>query len=523
MGLAKRTDMRWTMAPAGGETLPRQKGRMGNHMRILHTSDLHIGHVLHDQDRKEETAAMLAWLARTLKDEKVDALVVAGDVFDRSQPGNASITAYSDLYRQAHESGCRHVVVVAGNHDSPSFIDSSKPVLEGVLDNLDVTLVGGVPMADDGVRQDLSREVRVLRDEAGRPELILCAIPYLREGDVRLNEAELAEFKGKSGRPDDWEPSRAILFQEGVRRHYRQVADIALARREELAQEVGEEAAQLIPIVATGHLATAGCEIGGGEVGGDTTARPEVEAGTPEGRPDSGAGEEVEAGYIGNLQGVDASKVFPEEFQYVALGHIHKPQTVGRRDHWRYSGSPMKLDFGEGQRQGVVLVDFSQGEDGKIHRDIKVIDAPRFREMVQLKGGWEAIGEALDALKARYPGEAQGTLDEVWCEVVLTEGVPPGNLGQAAAARVEGSKVRILHCKNDVRLSSGDGGSSVWCEGEDGSGPTEMLQDLEPMDVFKRLLRSKGRVPGEGDWDELVDLFQQAVTSYADRDEAAEK
>ena len=169
-------------------------------MKILHTSDWHIGRALYGCKRYEEFEAFLAWLGEFIVKDHVDVLLVAGDIFDNSTPSNrAQELYYRFLYRVANSS-CRHVVITAGNHDSPSFLNAPKEVLLF----LNVHVVGSV---SDSPKDD----VLVLSDQNGKPELIVCAVPYLRDCDIRKAEAgESMEDKERK-------------MVEGIRSHYRNV------------------------------------------------------------------------------------------------------------------------------------------------------------------------------------------------------------------------------------------------------------------------------------------------------------
>ncbi|PKL11146.1 MAG: exonuclease sbcCD subunit D, partial [Spirochaetae bacterium HGW-Spirochaetae-8] len=108
-------------------------------MRILHTSDWHIGRTLYDKRRHREHAAFLEWLHQTIVERKVDVLLVCGDIFDTIAPSNRSLELYYSFLRHIVDSGCRHVVITGGNHDSPSLLDAPKEVLESI----GVHVVGG--------------------------------------------------------------------------------------------------------------------------------------------------------------------------------------------------------------------------------------------------------------------------------------------------------------------------------------------------------------------------------------------
>ena len=145
-------------------------------MKILHTSDWHLGRSLYGRKRYDEFSAFLDWLTQTIENEGIDALLVAGDVFDTSTPSNRAQELYYRFLCRVSTSCCRHVVVIAGNHDSPSFLNAPKELLRA----LNVYVVGS--MTDP-----LEDEVIVLHKDE-QPEAIVCAVPYLRDKDIRTVE-----------------------------------------------------------------------------------------------------------------------------------------------------------------------------------------------------------------------------------------------------------------------------------------------------------------------------------------------
>ena len=183
-------------------------------MRVLHTSDWHLGRSLFGQKRYEEFSAFLDWLARTLQEKEVDVLVVSGDIFDSGTPSNRAQRLYYDFLRQVYLSSCRHVVITAGNHDSPSMLGASREILQV----LDVHVVGNLP-------EDPAEEIKVLRDAQGKVALIVCAVPFLRDADMRL--VEEGESSG----------DKENKMQEAIRRHYAQVLEEAAALRDRLAPD----------------------------------------------------------------------------------------------------------------------------------------------------------------------------------------------------------------------------------------------------------------------------------------------
>lgn len=278
-------------------------------LTILHTSDWHLGRRLYGRMRYEEFEAFLSWLQETISAQKVDVLIVAGDIFDTMTPSNRAQALYYEFLGKVSKLCCEHIVIVAGNHDSPTFLDAPSKVLKF----LNVHVIG---TACD----DLNDEVLVLDAVDGTPHCIIAAVPYLRDRDVRGSHA---------GESADSKDTNVI---KGIRAHYDEVASIAKARQEHLSDAHQRH----IPIIATGHLFAAGSK---------TTE-------------DDG----VRDLYVGSLGQISAD-MFDDGFDYVALGHLHVPQRVGGCEHIRYSGSPIAMGFGEAKQQKqVLLVEFGEVE-----------------------------------------------------------------------------------------------------------------------------------------------------------------
>jgi exonuclease SbcD len=115
-------------------------------MKILHTSDWHIGRSLYGRKRYDEFSAFLDWLAEFIQTENIDALLVAGDIFDTSMPSNRAQELYYRFLCKVSASCCRHIVVIAGNHDSPSFLNAPKELLRA----LNVHVVGSITQNPGG-------------------------------------------------------------------------------------------------------------------------------------------------------------------------------------------------------------------------------------------------------------------------------------------------------------------------------------------------------------------------------------
>ena len=348
-------------------------------IKFLHTSDWHLGRTLYGRTRYDEFSAFLTWLVDLTEKERVDALLMAGDVFDTSVPGTRSQELYYGfLNRIARSKVCRHVVITAGNHDSPSFLDAPKTLLRA----LDVHVVGSP--ADDPMD-----EVVVLRDLKGKAEAIVCAVPHLRDRDVRtVGAGESMEEK-----------NRKLI--DGIERHYR---DVCQAGEQMRLQEGGG-----LPMIAMGHLFTAG----------GTTVE----------------GDGVREIYVGSLAHVSRS-VFPAGIDYLALGHLHVPQRVAGEEHLRYSGSPIPMGFGEaGQQKEVVLVEYNGGD-----RVIATVPVPCFQPLERIVGNLETITSRILELRASGSG--------AWLEIEYSGDEQPGDLRGIIEETVNGSALEIRRIKN---------------------------------------------------------------------------
>ncbi len=409
-------------------------------MKLLHTSDWHLGRALDGRKRYVEYEAFLDWLAALIESQEIDALLVSGDVFDNSTPSNRAQELYYRFLCRVAASPCRHVVVTAGNHDSPSFLNAPRELLKF----LNIHVVGSASASPDD-------EIVVLKGADGEPRLIVCAIPYLRDSDIRIAEAgESVEDK-----------ERKIVA--GIRAHYRMVYDAARERQASLKRPV--------PIVAMGHLYTEG------------------------GRTVDGDG--VRELYIGSLLHVGRD-VFPDCIDYLALGHLHIPQSVGGSDFIRYSGSPLAIGFGEaGQKKSVVLVEFSDGAPL-----VAEIPVPRFQELQTLRGDWPTLARRIEELKGRG--------SSAWLEILYEGDEAAGDLQQRLEVAIEGTGIEILRVRNNRMLELAMSGKA----GE------ETLDDLNVTDVFERCLEahnvSQERRPP------LLSAYQEIIVSLNEQDLRAE-
>ncbi|GGY20110.1 exonuclease subunit SbcD [Paludibacterium paludis] len=380
-------------------------------MRLLHTSDWHLGQHFMGKTRHAEHQAFLDWLIDEVRERAVDAVIVAGDVFDTGTPPSYARELYNRLVVALHETGTA-LVVLGGNHDSAATLGESRPLLSC----LGATVV-------PGVEEDTARQVLVLGQRDGSPGAIVCAVPFIRARDVMQSRA------GQSA--DD----KQLSLQDAIHRHYRTVYRLACERRDELGLP--------LPIVATGHLTTVGAS----------------------------AGESVREIYVGALEAFPTASFPPAD--YLALGHIHRPQKVGGFEHIRYCGSPIPLGFDEaGQQKEVLLVDL----DASGLTGVTPLPVPRFQELVSVKGNLATLREVIeDAAK-----QGDETVP-VWLEVVVAADDYLADLPSRIQTMTEGLPVEVLR----IRRERGNAAATL------ASDPGMTLDELTPFEVFARRLQGE--------------------------------
>ncbi|MGV6858030.1 MAG: exonuclease subunit SbcD [bacterium] len=409
-------------------------------MRILHTSDWHLGQNFYTKNRLREHRAFLAWLREQVVEQEVDAVIIAGDIFDTGSPPSYARELYNQFIGDMQEVGCQ-LLLLGGNHDSVTMLNESR----GLLARLNTCVI-------PGVMDNLDEQVVVLKERDGTPGAVVCAIPFIRPRDVLISQA------GQSGR------DKQNALQLAISEHYSELYARAAALRTSLDVPV--------PIVATGHLTAMGV----------TPSESERDI------------------YIGTLEAFPA-KAFPPA-DYIALGHIHRPQRVAKSKHIRYSGSPIPLSFDElGAQKSVVLVDFYKGK----RKDIRLLDIPRFQAMERLKGSLEAIEKQLAAL-----GVADGT---VWLDIEVAEQDYLSDLQPRIEAMTEGLPVEV------VRLHRARSGASATLVAEE----KETLEELSEFDVFERRLAQE-TFDGEQQIQRLQRLrecFREVVEEVRDDDDGA--
>jgi DNA repair protein SbcD/Mre11 len=407
-------------------------------MRILHTSDWHLGQYFLGHSRQAEHQKLIAWLVEQTRLHAVDSVLIAGDIFDTGAPPSYARELYYALILALRDAGVG-LTLLAGNHDSVAVLEESRDLLTALH-----TVV--IPSVQD----DPNEQVRVLNTRDGQPGAIVCAIPFIRPRDV------LQSIAGQSAR------EKQQSLQDAIHAHYQALFALAEQKRMELGMH--------LPIIATGHLTTVGAS----------------------------ASESVREIYVGALEAFPTA-AFPAA-DYIALGHIHRPQKVGGFEHIRYSGSPIALSFDEARQQKeMLLVDVSsEGLDG-----VTVLEVPCFQPLLSVKGSLNELEpEVLAAASQAAEGET------LWLEIVVSADDYLSDLQSRIQKITENLPVEVLR----IRRERSSAFNALQSQAK------ETLNELTPDDVFARRLQSE--TIDEETRLQLITMYREVVAEIGEADAA---
>lgn len=380
-------------------------------MKILHTSDWHLGHTLYGYDRTVEHKAMLEQMVEIVREHRPDVFLLAGDVYHTSQPSSAVQTMFSEAMVSLHQAHpAMYIIVIAGNHDSAS----KHEIFTTPWRALNVYAIGNLD-------KEYPEKHIIEVPEKG----VVLAVPYAYERNI----------------PDGF-------FQELI-----------------------DNVKSNLPIILMAHTTVKGADITGHD-----------------------------KRYTDQVGGIDYIEVekMGQGYDYLALGHIHKPQYIHTGKHnVRYSGTPIPVSFDEDYKHSVSLVEVNKGEtpiikELEIKNPFPLITLPN-----QDYATWD---EAKDLLR-NFPDEVPAYIRLN----VLVEGFLPPNAKDEAYKITEGKqcKVCLLNAKQKNNATSETHSFSV-----------QELQEMNPLDIAINYAQTIG---AELD-DEMQEMFKQVLT-LANREE----
>ncbi|MCW3113730.1 MAG: Nuclease SbcCD subunit [Segetibacter sp.] len=398
-------------------------------MKVLHTADWHLGKRLEHCERTEEHQQFLDWLVEKLSEQCIDILIIAGDIFDTGTPSNSALKQYYDFLWRVKNTCCKEVIIIGGNHDSVTTLNAPKDLLK----YFNVHVVGGVP-------DNFTDQIIPISNAQGELQLVVCAVPFLRDKDVRLSIA------GESS------ADMEARLKKGICNHYNS-----------LKEHVAPYKAEGIPVIATGHLFAAG--------GANSESEKDI--------------------HVGNLGQVCGDQ-FPEEFDYVALGHLHRPQVVNKMNHIRYSGSPIPLSFSENEDSKLVVI--LTFENGKLS-ELEEFEIPCCRKLIRIKGNLETVKNKLILLeddKLCYPA---------WVEVQVET--------ESYIHELDDQLNKLVQKKSFIeRLFISQRRLKPLLNLDEQVSEATTLTDLDPKTVFRKKLES---AYPNGQTDDLLQTFDEVM------------
>lgn len=405
-------------------------------MKIIHTSDWHLGQKLLYNDREEEHRLALDWLLDHIEQSKADGLIIAGDVFDIGNPPNYARRLYYRFLTRLQRTHCRHVLIIGGNHDSPAMLDAPKELLEA----LNIHVVGAAS-------EKITDDIMEWKNEEGHLEAILAAVPFLRDRDLHYSVA------GEGGM------ERMERIKAAIRAYYEKMATA-------IQQKYGEP---FVPIIATGHLYAGGADAAPGQ---DNI-------------------------YIGDRENIQAEQ-FPALFDYIALGHIHRPQMLGGNQHIRYSGSIIPLSFSETlDDKSIYLLTF----EGKKLQQVEALPIPVFRRLKNIQGSLQEVEQSLLQFAQK---EREGLTP--WVDVLVQTDQLIPQLDQRLADLTADLPIQLLKIRLERHLALQESVLQI-----------PDLEELQEMEVFKMKCTAYGSPPEE--MQELEATFKELQTWMQESEE----
>jgi exonuclease SbcD len=377
-------------------------------MKILHTADWHLGHRLHENSQLEEQTLFLKWIENYINDEKIDVLLISGDIFDSASPSNQSMKMYYNFLMKLKGTACKSVIITGGNHDSSGILNAPKELLEA----LSIKVVGKATenMKDEVFEIDINNE-----------KVIIAAVPYLRDGDIRRAVAG-ESFENLTDK-----------YKTALINHYQAAA--------EQCKSINTNNA---PVIAMGHLFAVGGTISDSE-------------------------QNIYVGTLGHIGAAD----FPMYFDYIALGHLHRPQVIGGNEKVRYSGSPNILSFSEVNYDKKVLV--LTVEDNEI-TNVKDAVVPCFRNFYRITG---TMTECME----QFPNLISNSYELTpWVEIMLKE----NHSINTDALKKEAEKYSFEILKIALKKQQTNIGIEELLKN------TKSIKELLPRDVFKLKCKEMG-------------------------------
>jgi len=408
-------------------------------VRFFHTSDWHLGQFFYNHSRQYEHEQFLLWLIQQIKDRQPHALLIAGDIFDVINPASAAQKQLYQFLADAHAIAPHmQTLMIAGNHDSGYRIEQVEPLLE----KYNAKAVGVIAWNQDKTL-NLDRLLQPIFNENQTIVAWCLTLPFLRA----------AEITGYNDQTTNSQNAIAYLHQQLITEaKKRTTVDQALILMSHAHMQGGETSDSERPII------------------------------------------------IGNEEAL-STQLFDDVIDYVALGHLHKPQKVGQ-PHIRYSGSPIPLSFSELNYKHQVIeveIDPLKNDESRVHFNILTI--PRSVQLHKIKGH---LTDVFEQLKALPDGEIESIDQREYIDIEYHTDTPPQpNLRQQFEDALAPNRYRL------VRISR----QYIPPNSTQNSQTTIHLEPPTPEKLFQQIWEKQGYKADDSVLSDFLSLVEEAQKS----------
>lgn len=394
-------------------------------MKILHTSDWHIGKQLHQYDLSEDLELFFDWLIDYIRKKDIDVLLVSGDIFDQANPSQAAFRQYYNLLRRLIPLDVK-VIITGGNHDSAAALNAPSELLK----SFDISVIGGAT----------EHEELFIEINQKHQNVVVAAVPFLRDRDIRKSAA------GENYR------TKIEQIKEGLRNYFAEINTHYLQNHSNTF------------FIVMGHLFVQGSQLSDSE-------------------------RDIQ---IGNQAGVEV-EMFGNIPHYVALGHIHKPQTVSKSQNIYYCGSPIPLSFSE--KEDCKQVNVISIENNQL-KAIEIVPIPSFRKLKYFEGNLMEVKQEVTSYQAETPLESLA-------EIMVIEEQESLGIHYEFENFINSNPNPGLHIlKAQLRFKNQLKGSSA------AFSPTTDVANVTPIEMFEKRLEMEMNLENK---EELINAFREIL------------
>ena len=408
-------------------------------VRFFHTSDWHLGQFFYQHSRQYEHEQFLAWLLQQIQQKQPHALLIAGDIFDVINPASSAQKQLYQFLADAHAIAPQmQTLMIAGNHDSGYRIEQIEPLLE----KYNAKTVGVIHKNSEGLI-DLERLLVPIYDENKIIVAWCLTLPFLRP-------AEITGFNEQTATSQN---AIAYLHQQLI----------AEAKKRKTPE-------QALILMSHAHMQ-------GGET--SDSERPII---------------------IGNEEALSTT-LFDEVIDYVALGHLHKPQKV-QNAHIRYSGSPIPLSFSEiNYKHQIVEVTLDPTQSNESRFQFDAIAIPRSVQLHKIKG---ELTEVLKQLSALPSGEIDNIEHREYVDIEYHTHIPPQpNLRQQFEEALPKNRYRLVRISRQYLSTEKNADISAAIS----------LEPPTPEKLFQQIWEKNGYSEDDAVLKDFLSLVQEAEKS----------